>query len=182
MTLLVTSLRKAQTFTYNAADEITNPGFTYDQNGNLTSDGNFNYFYDSENRLNKVTKVSDGSTVATYKYDYRGLRISETTASGTIRYHWDDNERLIRESDVNGNTLALYIYNDQDQLVAIEKGGQMYYNYTNYRGDILAITDATGNKVAKYGPWGEPLSQTGTFINLFVMQVITMTAKHHCIT
>ncbi|MDA8213353.1 MAG: carbohydrate binding domain-containing protein [Clostridia bacterium] len=155
----------SRTFTYNAANEITNQGFTYDTNGNLTSDGNFNYAYDGENRLVRVTRVSDGSTVATYEYDYRGLRISKTTASGTIRYHWDDKERLVRESDTNGNTLALYIYDDKGQLQAIEKGGAIYYTHTNHRGDILSVTDISGNRVAtyKYDPWGKLISQTGTF-------------------
>jgi RHS repeat-associated protein len=154
----------SRTFTYNAVNEITNTGFTYNTNGNLTSDGNFNYQYDSENRLTKVTKVSDGTTVATYEYDFRGLRVRKTTAAGIVNYHWDDNGRLVRESDENSNTKALYTYAGQ-QLVSIEKGGQTYYTHTNHRGDILAITDANQNKVAtySYGPWGELLGQTGSF-------------------
>ncbi|XZF77791.1 RHS repeat-associated core domain-containing protein [Bacillus sp. AL-1R] len=154
----------SQTFTYNAANQITNTGFTYDVNGNLTKDSKYNYIYNHENQLTKVTKVSDGSTVATYTYDYRGLRISKTTPSGgTIYYHWDDQDRLVRESDTNGNTLSLYIYNGIE-LVAVEKGGFMYYTHTNHRGDILALTDANGNRVAtyNYGPWGELISKTGT--------------------
>jgi len=41
----------------------------------------------------------------------------------------------------------------------------MYYTHTNHRGDILAITDSNKQRVAtyKYGPWGELISQTGTF-------------------
>lgn len=35
----------AQTFTYDAANQITNPGFTHDADGNLTSDGRLNYQY-----------------------------------------------------------------------------------------------------------------------------------------
>jgi len=153
-----------KTYTYNAANEITNSGFACDSNGNVTSDGNFNYQYNSENQLVKVTKVSDGSTVATYEYNYRGLRVAKTTADGTIRYHWDDKDRLVRESDASGNTIALYTYAG-DQLISIEKGGAIYYTHTNFRGDILAITDANQQRVAtyKYGPWGELIGKTGTF-------------------
>lgn len=152
-----------QTFTYDAANEITNTGFSYDQNGNMTSDSQFNYTYNNENQLTKVTKISDGSTVATYSYDYRGLRISKTTGSSTIYYHWDDQKRLTRESDNNNNTLALYIYAG-NQLVAVEKNGAMYYVHTNQRGDVLALSDSNGNQAAtyKYGPWGEFLGKTGT--------------------
>ncbi|MBE0446730.1 MAG: hypothetical protein IBX64_01220, partial [Actinobacteria bacterium] len=74
----------SKTYTYNAANEITNAGFTYDANGNLTSDGTFNYQYNSENQLTRVTRVSDGTEVATYEYDYRGLRVAKTTPSGTV--------------------------------------------------------------------------------------------------
>lgn len=51
------------------------------------------------------------------------------------------------------------------ELVAIEKNGAVYYPHSNSRGDILAITDAGGNRVAsyEYGPWGELISSTGTF-------------------
>lgn len=155
----------SKTFTFNAANQITNAGFSYDVNGNQTSDGNFNYQYNSENQLVKVTKVADGSTVATYEYDYRGLRTRKVTAAGTVRYHWDAHNRLIRESDGSNNTIALYVYNVRGQLHAIEKGGQVYYAHMNLRGDILAITDVSANKVATYdyGPWGEPLGKTGTF-------------------
>ncbi|MBE0448894.1 MAG: RHS repeat-associated core domain-containing protein, partial [Actinobacteria bacterium] len=155
----------SKTYTYNAASQITNSGFTYDVNGNLTSDGKFNYTYDTENHLTKVTKVSDGSTVATYEYDYRGLRISKTTPSGTTKYHWDSKERLIRESDAYNNTIALYTYDDKGKLVAIEKDDKIYYTHTNHRGDILSITDANKQRIAtyKYDPWGTLLSKTGTF-------------------
>ncbi|MDP2212049.1 MAG: RHS repeat-associated core domain-containing protein [Candidatus Aquicultor sp.] len=102
--------------------------------------------------------------MATHEYDFRGLRVRKTTVAGIVNYHWDDNGRLVRESDENGNTKALYTYAGQ-QLVSIEKGGQIYYTHTNHRGDILAITDANQNKVAtySYGPWGELLGQTGSF-------------------
>ncbi|MBT2757912.1 RHS repeat protein [Mesobacillus foraminis] len=153
-----------KTFTFNKVNEVTNTGFTYDLNGNMTSDGNFNYFYNHENQLVKVTKVSDDSVVATYTYDYRGLRISKTTDSGTIYFHWDDQERLVRESDSSGNTLNIYMYDNDNQLIAFEKNGKIYYVHKNHRGDILSITDENRNKVAtyKYGPWGEFLGKTGT--------------------
>jgi RHS repeat-associated protein len=109
--------------------------------------------------------VSDGSLVAEYEYDYRDLRIKKVTPTETVRYHWDPQGRLVRESDGNGNTLARYIWNDQDRLVAIENGGAMYYPHFNHRGDILAVTDATGTRVAtyQYSPWGELIGQTGNF-------------------
>lgn len=155
----------AKSFTHDAASQITNPGFAYDANGNLTSDGTYSYTWDAEHRLTKVTKAADGALVAEYAYDYGGLRVKKTTPSGTTRYHWDAQSRLVRESDQNGATLARYVWDDDDDLVAIEKAGAMYYPHVNDRGDILAVTDVQGNRVATYdyGPWGELVSQTGTF-------------------
>src|SRR3972149_9084856 len=45
-----------KTFAYNAANQIINGGYTYDNNGNMTSDGTLDYEYDGENRLKKVTR------------------------------------------------------------------------------------------------------------------------------
>lgn len=155
----------AQSFAYNSANQITNAGYTFDSNGNLTSDGTNNYQYDASNRLVRVTRVAGGTLVAEYEYDYRDLRVKKTTPTQTIRYHWDALSRLVRESDANGNTLARYIWKDQNQLAAIEKGGALYYPHFSYRGDLLAVTNSAGTRVAtyKYGPWGELLSTTGTF-------------------
>jgi RHS repeat-associated protein len=153
----------SRTFTYDAANQITNAGFTYDANGNMTSDGVNIYAYDHENHLLSVTKIADGSLVATYTYDYRGLRLSKTTAAGTIFYHWDDKNRLVRESDDSGNTIAAYYYTNTT-LVAMEKSGMMYYVHTNHRGDITGLSDANQNQVANfdYDPWGNLIYQTGT--------------------
>jgi RHS repeat-associated protein len=154
-----------RTFTHDAAGQISSPGFTHDGNGNLTSDGSHNYSYDAAGRLTAVSKTADGSAVASYTYDHRGLRTSKTTASGTVRFHWNHLGQLVRESDTTGATLARYTWTPDDQLVVIEKNGVPYYPHTNARGDILAITDSAGAKVAtySYGPWGEQIAQTGTF-------------------
>lgn len=153
------------TYRHDAAGQITNPGFTHDASGNLTSDGTRTYTYDPAGRLIKATRTSDGSLIAAYRYDHRGLRIEKTTPAGATRYSWDDQERLVRETDGNGTVLARYTWGGPDQLVAIERNGAAYYPHSNARGDILAITDATGTRVAsyEYGPWGELLSATGTF-------------------
>jgi RHS repeat-associated protein len=96
---------------------------------------------------------------------HRGLRIEKTTPAGTTRYSWDDQERLVRETDGSGSVLARYTWGGPNELVAIEKNGAAFYPHSNARGDILAVTDSTGIKVAtyEYGPWGELLSSTGTF-------------------
>lgn len=151
------------TYSIDAAGQIASAGYTYDANGNLKADPTRRYTWDAADRLIKVTQP-DGTLIASYTYDHRGLRTSKTTPSTTVRYHWDDRNRLIRESDATGATLARYTWDNEDRLLAIDKNGSLYYTHTNPRGDILAITDASQNRINTYtyGPWGEPLSQTGT--------------------
>ncbi len=146
-------------FTYNSANQITNQGFTYDQNGNLTSDGTLIYAYNSENQLVEVRRVSDNSLVATYSYNYNGLRKGKTVYSGqgssTAEYHWDALGRLESESG-SASFNKRYLYDNNGNMVAME-GGDTYEVHTNLRGDVVAITDEEdGGTVAsyRYDPWG----------------------------
>jgi RHS repeat-associated protein len=57
----------ARTFTYNAIDQLTVPGVTYDANGRMLADGSRTYTY---NAVDKITAVaaSDGAALAAYAY------------------------------------------------------------------------------------------------------------------
>ena len=158
-----------RTFTYNSANQITNVGFSYDNNGNLTRDGTYNYTYDVEDRLTQVKRVSDNSVVATYTYNFNGLRKSKTVNGQTTNYSWDEAGNLVRESDMNGNTLASYYYDASGNLVGMKKNNQTYIYHNNLRGDIVSITDYNGNIQAQYSydPWGTQLSSSGTLAQPF---------------
>ncbi|MEM9445231.1 MAG: RHS repeat-associated core domain-containing protein [Verrucomicrobiota bacterium] len=78
-----------------------NQNFTYDDDGNLTSDGVYNYTWNAENRLNTLEPSTPftGAKSFEYKYDYQGRRI----------------ERVVRK--FNGSTWVLesrsyYVYDD----------------------------------------------------------------------
>lgn len=154
-----------QTWTVDAGGRITSPGYTYDADGNMTADGTNTYRFDAQHHLLHVAKVSDGSTVADYTYDQRGLRLSKVTPTSTTHYNWDDQGHLVRETDGSGNVLDRYTWGADGELLAIEQGGAMYYPHADLRGDIVSVTNANANVVAtySYGPWGELMSQTGSF-------------------
>ena len=155
-------------FTHDAANQITSEGFTHDPSGNLTSDGVLNYVYDTLNQLTQVTRVSDGSVVATYAYDYRGLRISKTTSAGTTTYLWRPDGLLYRESGPWG--YAVYYWAGEGQLVQMDwcysGTTKRLVAHTNARGDVVSLTDKTSGypivATYRYGPWGELLSAEGT--------------------
>jgi YD repeat-containing protein len=62
--------------------------YSYDDNGNLTDDGTYKYYYDCENRLTGVNEVNDAPVVS-YSYDYEGRRISKTVGQTTTKYCYD---------------------------------------------------------------------------------------------
>ncbi len=61
--------------------------YTYDANGNLTSDGTKTYFW---NALNQLVEVKEGSTtIATFEYDGNGRRTEKFAAGLTHAYIYD---------------------------------------------------------------------------------------------
>jgi hypothetical protein len=72
--------------------------YTYDPDGNLLSDGRFNYSWDGENRLTNMTSLStapSGSQLQlAFAYDYMGWRIQKTVStkySGTYIGEYTNN-------------------------------------------------------------------------------------------
>ncbi|MRR13129.1 RHS repeat protein, partial [bacterium] len=104
-------------FTFNAADRISNSGFAYDDAGNMTSDGDLDYVYDSANRLVAVRDASTEATLATYAYDHMNRRVSSMEGSATTFYHYDGaTPNVIAETDGNGATIASYTYDSSGRL------------------------------------------------------------------
>lgn len=72
-------------YTYNAANQLTSGGATYDNNGNLTSDGTNSYTWD---RANRLVEWDNGVAADLTAYAYDGLsnRIAQSlgTTSPTI--------------------------------------------------------------------------------------------------
>ena len=154
------------TYTYDEANQLTDVNgqvYTYDVNGNLMDNGEKTFIYNDDNRLIEV-RDSTGITLALFEYDQQGRRISKTTSTGTIRYHYDgDSNRVLYETDANNNIVAEYTYDQQGQPVTMTKGGTTYYYHINGHGDVTALTDESGAVVAEYqyDAWGNIISQTG---------------------
>ena len=154
-------------FAFDAADRISSPGYTYDANGNMTSDGAQTYDYDTLNRLSRV-KDAEGTAIATYAYDASNRRISSTDSSGTTYFHYDGaSPNVIAETDGQGGTIASYAYDAAGRLHSMRRGGETYYYHANGHGDVVALTDASGEVVNsyRYDPWGKVLSASETVAN-----------------
>ena len=119
--------RYDQTGTYDIKAE-------YDNAGNTTKDPNaYEYEYDYENRIVKITK---GETdIAEYAYDDLGRRIEkdDKIAVEKTRYYYNDNWQVLKETDDNNNALRWYVYGNyiDEVLVMVAPNEQNDYYYAH---------------------------------------------------
>ena len=113
------------TYTYNAANQVTNAGYSYDAAGNLLSDGTTSHVYDA---LNRVT--SSGGVSATYNGD------GVLAQRGATHYTQDLAAAL---SQVLNDGSANYVYG-MDRLLTDDGSAQTWY-----LGDALGSVRMTLN-------------------------------------
>jgi RHS repeat-associated protein len=156
-----------RSYARNGLNQYTSAGsasFTYDANGNLTSDGMTTYSYDIENRL---IGTSTGVTLA---YDPLG-RLAQTYSpgSGTTQFLYDG-DALVAEYDGSGNMLKRYVHGPaegQDDPLVEYIGSSVEsprHLMADHQGSIIAIADLNGNRVAVngYDEYGIPNGLTGS--------------------
>ena len=130
--------------------------YTYDNVGNLTSDGTNTYTWDDANRLKQVGNVS-------FTYDGLGRRDSKNV-NGTIEYYHFDGDRVAYVTNSAGAVLKRFTYDASGRPVYMGANGTLYYYHYNAHGDVVKMTDLSGNTVAeyKYDAWGNITDSTGT--------------------
>jgi RHS repeat-associated protein len=157
-----------RTYAVNGLNQYTTAGpasFTYDANGNLTSDGlGGSYTYDVENRL------IAGPNGATLVWDPLGrLFQSSSNSLAATRYVYDG-DGLSAEYDASGNMLRRYAHGDgaDDPLVWYEGSATSSprYLYADHQGSVVATTDGSGAvlNINAYDEYGIPnATNTGRF-------------------
>ncbi len=93
--------------------------YTWDNNGNLLSDGVRQYSYDAANRL---TSVAEGTNLTSFTYNGDGARVAQTVNGVTTGYVLDVNTPL--------------------PVVLVERPGQL--NQTHYLYGLDLLADWTG--------------------------------------
>lgn len=159
----------AKNYSYGASDNRLS-GYSHDPNGNLLQDDNFNYLYDSENRLVRV--LSGANVVVEYKYDGDGRRISKTANGETTYYAYGAGLNVLTEFNSQGIPKFDYIYAGNKNIARINfdangaPESKTFY-HSDHLGSSLAVTDATTTVVWNQGylPFGESYSGTGTLAN-----------------
>jgi RHS repeat-associated protein len=187
--------------TVTAPGQATNSGhvyvgaagenFTYDLDGNLTSDGRWTNTWDAENRLVSMTALNNTPVASQYSlsfaYDYMGRRIQKivSTNSGT-GYVAQYTNRFVYDGwnlvgILDGGNNLLYSFTWGTDLSGSMQGaggvggaismtvysgtnaGTYFYCYDG-NGNVVALVSATNGAIAaqyEYGPFGELIRATG---------------------
>jgi RHS repeat-associated protein len=147
------------TYSYDDANRMiyfNSVNYTWDDNGNLLSDGVNSYSYDRANRLIEVSGV--GVDVS-YAYNGLGDRLSETANSQTTHYTMDLNAGLTQVLQDGTNTYQYGL----DRIAQYSANGPEYY-LADALGSVRQMVDANGNVTMgrMYKPYGGVLSSTGS--------------------
>ena len=144
----------------NQYSSVNGVSFTYDLNGNLTSDGVQTYYYDCENRLIKAVRNSDGQTLGEYRYDPFGRRARKTVNGqpSTVNYLLDG-AQVLEERDGDWTLLRSYVYGtgiDEPLVLISNSESQIYFYCFDSLGSVTEIADSSGNVLEhyRYSPFG----------------------------
>lgn len=139
----------------NQYQDVGGTPYSYDPNGNLTSDGINTYTYDYENRLIQVT--GPGVNVR-YTYDGFGRRIKKEV-NGVVTYFLHDGDQVIEERGSGGVLKATYTYGPGiDEVLTMNRNAQTFFYFYDGLGSVTDLTNAQGEVVESYSydPYGLP--------------------------
>ncbi len=169
---LWTPANKNEVYLPNGLNQYSTVGgtaFTYDPNGNLTSDrAGRTYVYDVENRL--VAADLDGGVLdpsIAYTYDPTGPRRQKTVGT-TVTSYVSDGPQEIAEYSAAGGVLRRYVYGRGiDEAVVIYDGplstSPKYWYHLDRQGSTVSLTNSAGGIAGRfsYSPFGEPGLEDG---------------------
>jgi RHS repeat-associated protein len=153
--------------TYNAASRITawdalSP--TYDNAGQMTSDGTYTYTWNARGEL---TQVKQGAaTIATYAYDAFGRRTNKTISGTTTRFAYDGTN-LIQEQDGAGTPIANMLTGGVDEVFSRTDSAGSRYFLSDAIGSTVGLTDGSGAIATSYTyePFGKTTTTGATSAN-----------------
>jgi RHS repeat-associated protein len=166
--------------------------FTYDADGNLTSDSRWTYGWDAENRLTTVTSLSTGPAASKlrldFTYDYQGRRIQKIVSTwslsayipqSTNRFAYDAWNQIatlnFQSAPLQSFTWGLDLSGTQGAggvgglLVVADMSLGSHLAAQDGNGNVAALADsASGTTSAnyEYGPFGEVIRSTGPMANV----------------
>ncbi|MFQ7223847.1 MAG: RHS repeat-associated core domain-containing protein [Lachnospiraceae bacterium] len=101
--------------------------YTYDNSGNMLSDGEMSYLYDGFGRLEQVTKV-DGSFQKNH-YDAEGLRAEMEENGQLVKFLYNEDREAAAEEESDGNVIR-YI-RGLGLISSDSEKAKTYYHYVS---------------------------------------------------
>jgi RHS repeat-associated protein len=175
----------------NQLQSVTKPGnsrhFQYTAAGNMSSDDRgtsttLHFNYSNRNRYNALT---NGTTVASYKYNALGERLIKTVNGVTTHFHYDERRHLIAESQgSNGALIREYVWLDDMPLAQIEADGSIYYIHPDQLNTSQKMTDVNGIMVwdREQQPFGEDASLNYPKVTPVVSSTFNRSTKQFKVT
>lgn len=173
-----------RTYVANPLNQYVRSGslsLAYDGRGNLAGDGNWDFAYDSENRLRNVTGAKAAVTLA---YDGEDRLASHSEAGVTTHYLYDG-EDLIAEYDGNMHVQRRFVPGPADDEPLLWYEGSTVHDRRIFsaddQGSIIAVSNPAGTVFSKfaYGYFGEPALQTGSPFLYTGQRIIAGTGLYH---
>ncbi|WP_375387335.1 RHS repeat-associated core domain-containing protein [uncultured Amnibacterium sp.] len=149
----------SQTLTFNAADQITSSGYTFDGAGNLTASPGKTFTY---NAAEQMTSATIGGVTYTYKYAgaSQNALLSVTGNSQTRTYAYGAPDAVGNpQLEIFSNSTAsspTFIYNDP------HTGQPLFTEEKATDNGALIVYDGTGNPVALLETWND-ISQSNAY-------------------
>ncbi len=145
--------------TYNAANQQLTFGaqtLTYDNNGNLTSDGTNSYTWNSRNQL---VSISGPGLTASFEYDAFGRRMTKTINGTSTSFLYDG---LTPVQELSGTTPTANMLTGLgiDEYFTRSDSAGIRNLLTDALGSTIALTDTSGTQQIQYTY--EPFGKTTT--------------------
>ncbi|UDQ98453.1 RHS repeat-associated core domain-containing protein [Lentisphaerota bacterium WC36G] len=156
----------------------TTESFTYDDDGNMLTNGAWTYAYNGENRM---TTAENGTKRLEYIYDYQGRRVEKkefdnSTLIKHTKFVYDGNNVVAEYED---NTLSKkYLWGEDvsgsmagaggvGALLVVNDTTEDYYSMYDGNGNIVKYVNETSNEVAsfEYTPFGAIKSASGSMVD-----------------
>lgn len=150
------------TYTYgdtNWADKLTSyngENIVYDAIGNPLEYRGWELEWSRGRRLDKAINLSSNINIS-YKYDENGIRTQKTVNGITTDFITSRIKVIAQKS---GDNTIVWQIDSNGNTVGFNYNSTSYFYIKNFQGDIIGITDISGNIIAKYtyDSWGKLIS------------------------
>ncbi|MCI5066633.1 DUF6531 domain-containing protein [bacterium] len=124
--------------------------YTYDEAGNLISDGTNSYQYDTRGRLTRFTSPSSD-----YRYEYNGLgqRVSKTQAGAAVPeelYMYNEFGQLLGVYDQTGSVVMEIVYVHGMPVSVVLGNGELFRIHVDHLSTPRTISDEGGTVVWRW--------------------------------